>query len=70
MMASIQPQAFGLAIDGGHSVTLDAASPLDASASSSLVMAQPHNPVDLTFLGHIPANTPVRDSGERPVSRL
>lgn len=58
MLDALKPQAIGLTLLDNRSLTLDIASPVDASALAALNMAQSNHPVDPAFLQHVPAGTP------------
>jgi hypothetical protein len=59
IMAALKPQALGLTLLDDHALTLDIASPVDASIMASLGMVQTSHPIDPTFVQHVPAGTPL-----------
>jgi hypothetical protein len=58
LLGAVKPQAFGLTILNDRSITLDAVSPIDASAAEGLALTTGTGVIDSTFAGHIPSGTP------------
>ncbi|MEO8392773.1 MAG: DUF3352 domain-containing protein [Chloroflexota bacterium] len=63
MLNAVKPMAFGLTILDDRSLTVDVVAPIDASASSALMMTTTPKPINPDFAQHILAGTPLVAQG-------